>query len=265
MAGPDYRRYATPLHDEHAVEMLDVLADMLMSYAGDDRRRMLGYCMGMCCHYSLDRITHPFIYWLEEQMCSSDSRGPDYKYHGEIESMLDVIMLRRETGLLPCEVDLRECLPEDGNAAELIAHIYANVLGRVFSVKGNMGTLRALVSDMRTAFRFLNDRYAVKRRAVAAVEKLFGGKGQITAFMRPIAEDLDYDYANLCRREWRSPQQPDICGSSDFPQMYESASDDARHIADLFMKAARGEGELDEYTGRITFSGYALPSKTQQK
>ena len=109
MIGPDYRKYATPLHEEGSGELLSIMASMLSACSGDDRKRMLGYCMGMCCHYSLDRVTHPLIYWVEEGMRAEDSRGPDYKYHGEIESMLDVMLLRRETGLLPCEYKSAVC------------------------------------------------------------------------------------------------------------------------------------------------------------
>lgn len=261
MFRPSYSKYGTLLHEEHSIELLDVLAGMLTSYAGADRDRMLGYCMGMCCHYSLDRITHPLIYWLEYEMRAMDKRGPDYHYHGEIESMLDLILLRRESGDLTCDLRLTDCLPGDQAVSDLAAHIYSNVLQSVFSVKGDARTMRSLLSDTIAAFRLLDDRYYIKRRPVAAAEKLFGIAGAATAFMRPVVEDLDYDYANFCRREWYSPHQPDIRGTEDFIELYDRAADDACNIAACFIRAADGDGTLENYTGRITFSGYVLPSK----
>ncbi len=256
MFGRNYRGYASPLHDEKAMGLLGVLAEMLPSYAMDDRQRMLGYCMGMCCHYSLDRVAHPFIYWLEEQLRDSDPRGKEYRYHGEIETMLNVMMLRRERGLLPCDIDLRECLPDDRSAYELIANIYANVLNRTLSVKTDMRTLRLLAPDMRESFRYLNDPSFFRRPAVAAAERLFGGKGWITAFMHPLTEDLNYDYANFLHSEWFAPKRPEIRGSEDFVELYEKSAADAAYITDCFIRASEGDGTLEKYTEGITFSGW---------
>lgn len=78
---------------------------------------MLGYVEGFFCHYALDRSVHPFVYYWQEKLRQAE---PDYgkkgnAYHFRIESALDTIALRRETGRLIRDFRLKTVLPEDAD------------------------------------------------------------------------------------------------------------------------------------------------------
>lgn len=70
----------------------------------DGRRQDAGraYLAGFCCHYLLDRATHPFIYGQQFALCDAGiqglSRADGSDVHAEIERDLDEMVLFARTG-----------------------------------------------------------------------------------------------------------------------------------------------------------------------
>lgn len=252
--GGNYRVYGTTLHDRRPSEFFGMLKKMLERSEGELRNRLLSYCIGMCCHYGLDRTAHPYVNWLEIQLGETDERGEKYHFHGHIETMLDIILLRHETGLTPIDLDLCGCIPEDKGAAEVISHVYTEMLDKMFSVKMDKRTASLLADDMRACFRLINDPRGIKRPVIRSIERRLGGRGEITAYMRPVTEDMDHDYANLCHNEWFNVMAPDQRSTDDYLSLFEQAAGDAVYIIDCFFKVLRGEGTFAQYTEERTFS-----------
>lgn len=252
--GGNYRVYGTTLHDRRPSELFGQLKILLDSCEGQKRDRLLSYCMGMCCHYSLDRTTHPYINWLEIRLGERDVRGEKYHFHGHIEAMLDIILLRHEMDLTPIDMDLCSCIPEDDGAAETISLVYTSLLDKMFSVKMNRRTASMLADDMRACFRLINDPRGYKRPLIQRAERLLDGEGMISAYMRPVSEELDYDYANMCHEEWYNVMAPEQTSTDDFISLFGQSVDDAVYMTDSFMKVLRGEGTFAQYTEERTFS-----------
>ena len=70
------------------------------------------YVWGFVCHYSLDCTAHPYVNWLAVELAKQRPWETPSTMHGEIESALDAIILRFETGKLPSEV------PTEGNVPQ---------------------------------------------------------------------------------------------------------------------------------------------------
>lgn len=79
------------------------------------RSLMQSYVEGFFCHYALDRTAHPFVRFWQEALAGEQPAYAKsaHTYHFRIESALDTIILRRETGRLIQDFKLTAVLPAE--------------------------------------------------------------------------------------------------------------------------------------------------------
>lgn len=77
------------------------------------------YILGFLCHYSADRICHPFISFGAQTLLKEDPSQSEEVFHNQIESALDTIMLRYETAQLPLEFPLKRAVPKNESVMRL--------------------------------------------------------------------------------------------------------------------------------------------------
>ena len=261
MRGENVQKYG---YDAHTLDPAKLLKGMaaLVGRARDPeiRRGLFSYLLGIGCHYSFDRCAHPYVYWLENKMVASDPRGKDFHYHAEIESMLDIILLRSETGMLPCELDMVECIPDAEGIQRVAGVFWTRAVSLLFG--GNVTARQAdeLTGDMRACARLLQDRTALKKPLLYRLERLVGKKdGSVTAFMRSLTEGTDYDFANVCHSEWNNPFFPDRSSSEDFFTIADHAQVETLEIVGILLGAMAGREGADEeisaFTKGLNFNG----------
>lgn len=257
MVGQNIRKYGSKLHNGSPMRVFNPLFELIKVCDNSNYDRLLSYCLGMCCHYALDRTAHPYIVWLEDSMKKNDPRGEDYHYHGEIESMLDVILLRHETGLIPADVRLSDCIPADSAVTATTALVYSKMLYQSFGFRPEPRCVRRLADDMRSCFDVLNDRYALRLPIVASVENIIWKRrshGSMSAFMRPYSESLAYDYGNFCHREWYNIYAPREKSSRNILELFDDATDDALLASECFLEAVSNNYNFEQYVCKKTFS-----------
>jgi len=233
-------RFGSPVHRYSPSQLFFSLKKTLAKYEpdGDKYIHALSYALGMCCHYAYDACAHPYICQLEEYMKQADERGADYHYHAHIESALDVIMLRHETGQLITDLRLGRCVKFSRCGSEVIADIYGNFLHDVYGVSTDYRNLCRLAPDMRRLFRVLDDPTTLWRPTVRKLEILAGkDSAPMSAYMRPFMEDDSYDYANIEKEEWRNTDKLDEVSCEDFFEITQRAEELAREMMQLFLSA----------------------------
>ncbi len=255
--GQKVSEYGGKLHDGSPSRIFCALAELLDVCDHKDYDMILSYSLGMCCHYSFDRTAHPYINWLSARMSETDERGPDFKYHGEVESALDIIFLRNETGLLPSDLKLTDAIPDDDGVTRIIALIYTKLLYRIFGVRLEPKYALLMTKDMRDCFAVLDDRTLLKKPVIELIERVVEGKphrGGMSAYMRSLTEGLDYDYANLTHQEWHNICAPERGGSQSFLELADLAAEDTMLMIDHFLCALKGVGSFENYTEERSFS-----------
>lgn len=260
--GKPIRKFGSAMHIDKPSAIFSALLEKCRESGGPE---LISYALGFCCHYGFDSVAHPYINWCVEEHKRSDRRGEGYKYHGEIESMLDTIMLRRYLGKLPQEMELTECLPTSAGTSETIAEMFIFLLSRLYDVRLSRESALQLVPDMLTAFRMLTDRHALKRPALRALETLLSGAGvpggAVSAYMRKPVEELSFDYANISHTLWHNPDSPSEVSREDFFELYERAHERTLMLLGAFVSGLEGGApDFAALTGERTFSsGAAVP------
>lgn len=214
--GESLREYGSRIHRAKPSETISILKEYMVSGGGLAQ----SYMCGFLCHYSLDRTAHPFVNDSAAKLLERHPEQSLFVFHNEIESALDVIMLRYERNEIPFDFDLRNTLPENSGVQNMIASMYDFLLGRMFGVSVGRSCLQQATEDARHAMRYLNDRTALKRQFLRRFEDKAKKPWILSSLLRPMCEEDGWDYANTLYNVWEKDGVPH---SESFFDLFESA------------------------------------------
>lgn len=199
------------------------------------------YVRGFLCHYALDSTAHPYVNALAAALARERPHETAGTMHGEIESALDAVILRRETGKLPSEVHLKHLFPKNEGVQRCIARLYRYVLWEAYQADIAEEELLQATKDAHFVFAAITDRTGLKHRLFDLLER--GRPHEITSHIVPLTEGEGVDYANIREEPW-GPQ-----GSTQtFFELYEQALELALELIRNF-----DEGDLAAITGERPF------------
>ncbi|MDD5952914.1 MAG: hypothetical protein PUC32_04600 [Oscillospiraceae bacterium] len=181
------------------------------------------YCRGVCCYCVLEQQTSPFVQYSAEMIHRIEENKSVADSKNQVESALDIILLRYETAKLPTEFDLRTTVPLDEPLCKTIALFYAAICRELGHSEWSADEIGPLFEDGCKAIGKLNDRTLMKRQFLKRREKRQGKSGGVSSLMRNISEDEDYDYANVCEQEWQWPMESGDIRTDTYFALYESA------------------------------------------
>lgn len=265
--GKSYQHYGENMHCDKPSDVFNALVEFVNSKDGAERDAALSYAMGICAHYALDVIAHPYVNCIQSRLEELAPLGEKYHYHGEIESALDMMMLEKYEGKKISEIHLCDCLPLDAYTEKAISEAWCLLLERVYGVVPEMKCCNQIVSDELTAYRLLDDRKHNKRNLFRSLERLVGIKsGAVTAYMRPREYDREFDFANEKHAKWHNVHsaEPEKTESEEnFFELFERALSYGVEVGRYFVAAVNGEPhDFAAYTDERTFS-YGVPSSPE--
>lgn len=239
------RAYGGRLHREKPSRLLGVMRDLLLK-SGDEATE--SYLSGFLCHYSLDRTAHPFVYSCVQALKPLyPGRGDDF-LHNQIESVLDGIVLRSETGELSVDFDLRRTVPKNPEVQRAIARLYAGALDRLYGLKDAEAELLEATRDCRGIFHRLNDPTTAKKAIFEFLERKTG-KYSVSSAIRGVSEPDDFDYANVLRSPWRWPPESPQERNESFFDLYDRSVTESVN----FIRRFRTAENLSALTLEIPF------------
>lgn len=209
--------YALKLHETKPSLTFNAMREFLKKHEDNTYR---SYVMGFVCHYALDAAAHPYINALAAKLLEERPYETVTTLHGEIEGALDAITLRRETGKLPSEVNVKNMFPKNEGVQRKIARLYSEVIFSVYGESIPEETLYQASKDAHFIFAALNDRTGVKYKFFDILEK--GRAHKITSHIVPITENPDIDYANIQKTEWESKG---VTSDKSFFEMFDEAQE----------------------------------------
>lgn len=245
-SGGSLKTYASQLHGAKPSQLLCAMRDYSVRNAGNGLIR--SYLYGFLCHYSMDRTAHPFVYYSVNELKKQIPDRTESFLHCQIESALDVIILRYEKNCLPTSFNLKKTVPKNMEVQKSMSDLYADVISRLFGVKINPEDVLQATKDCRTAMGMLNDRTTFKKALVERHEKK-KKRFEHSCCIRGICEDDSYDYANILNSQWRYPADSTEVRNESFFDLYErSISESADFMLNFY-----DTDDLSKLTGEIPF------------
>ena len=254
--GPDFLFYGWPLRKKQNLAVLGsrmhkgdpaplfaAMRAYCAEHAGDDAVR--SYVLGFLCHYSLDRTVHPYVYAGIRELKKIYPERPGLFLHSQIETALDNITLRFESGGLPTSFDLKRTVPRDPEAQRRIAALYGYLLRALSREPVEPAALLGAMRNCRFVCGLQNDRTGCKKEFFGGAERRFG-RYWVSCFFHGLTEDDDYDYANVSGTPSSDPKPR----RETYLDLYlRSAAESLDFISRFF-----SVGSFDPYTDHIPFS-----------
>lgn len=255
--GTSYARQGVKMHKLSPAAIFEGFREVINLASGPERERILGYVEGFFCHYALDRTAHPFVlYWQQRLREEQPSYGTsDHTYHFRIESALDTLVLRRESGRLIQDFKLTGVLPpEEEEVSMAIGRLYHPLFARWFGIDAPSVHLAKAPADMRRVLRLLTDRRMLRQKLIVRPVEVVLRHGHFaSSLMRPI-DASDWDYANEAHQPWHNPADPDDVRTDSFYELYELAAAEAEDMILAFLDALPKGASMVEITQDRGFS-----------
>ena len=235
--GRTYAAHGLRLHKVSPRRLLRVCGEARRAYP-DHAAAFDALTAGLICHYALDRSAHPFVLYWQRVL---EAQEPDYArrsnfYHYRVESALDVLSLRRETGLDVKGFALPSTLPCDPRAAEPFGLFYSFLFERMLGVTANEASVSLAIRDMREALWWMNDPHTRKQRLLLRPVESALGLGHIaTPLLRP-ADVSDFDYGNEAHRPWHNLFTGDGETDASFADVFDRSVADAAEMIEAFLR-----------------------------
>lgn len=259
--GDSHTAVGTRLHHGSPARLFEGFRSVLNTEK-NQYNAVLSYIMGFFCHYALDRSAHPYVYWAQRKLAEDDPQYGKKKiqYHFRIESALDTIILRRETGRLISGFDLVTIMPRDSEGRYgIIGQMYQDLLFRLFGLSISAELLARAPGDMRHALFFMNDRTMLRQKLLfRPIEKIAGNGHFATSLLRP-SKTSDWDYANEKHKTWYNPFDSLQEFTDSFYEIYDFAVAEASDMIIEFIDALPQGKSMQEITQDRGFSS-DLPS-----
>ncbi len=256
--GRSLAREGSRMHKISPARLFEGFRAVLASARGAEYDRMRGYIEGFFCHYALDRTAHPYVlYWQQVLAREQPAYGRSgHTYHFRIESALDTIMLRRETGRSIRDFRLSGVLPGENPAVDMaIGHLFEPLLPRLFGTQGvDAAAIAKAPADMRRVARLMTDRRQLRRRFLVRPIEVVSRQGHFaSSLLRPDRTD-DWDYANEAHKAWHNPADPALVSRDSFFDLYALAAAEARDMIVAFRAALPTGQPMKEITQDRGFS-----------
>ena len=231
-------RYGSRVHHENPLLFLELCEKYIKETNFAEPGR--SYVLGVLCHYMLDSTAHPYVHAkMKELSAKHPKKTDDYPWHTQIETCIDIIILRYETGSLPTDISLRMCAPKNKELWAEIGRFWQYILKNMFDVQIDDAEAARLGKDMRTRLGLRNNRVMIKKPIFEFGEKLLGLSSKGSAHLMGIREGT-IDYANNSRRPWAPPQTPDDTRNLSFFDLYEQTIIKTAKILPEFLSRAEG-------------------------
>lgn len=191
----------------------------------DVRKDMCAYLFGHLCHWALDMVTHPYIFYR-----TGDCKGKSAGYHHRMESTIDAIMLRRMRDEDITQWRSYELCTFDEDMLKAIARIYVPCAKAVYGVDVKVHELRETLESWHDVQKLLYDPSGRRYRLLQGAEKLIGAKWRISGNVVPACADPRYDVMNDERRFWVHPCDDQIVSNATFMDLFTEAQDVAVQV-----------------------------------
>ncbi|MBQ4617478.1 MAG: zinc dependent phospholipase C family protein [Clostridia bacterium] len=239
------------LHDARPSLVVQTVRDLIAEADVSQRSVIESYALGFLCHYAADRKIHPYVlYWQEDLM----NVFPEYAtipnpYHYRIESALDTLILRHDSGEYVSSFELKSLVPKKNKERDAaLAWFYHHLILRVLGNDVPEKKLKTLTSDLRHSMGWMTDRNEMKGKAIRFAERMLKKGAFLSALLR--TKEIDnYDYPNEQQSPWLKTDN-EVSRQSFFELCDETTTFAATMLRD-FIDGVSAE----ELTAEITFAG----------
>ena len=168
----------------------------------------LSYLSGFICHYILDSMAHPYIFYLGGRYIED---APDtHKYlglHRKIELAIDTILCEERFNKKSCEFKVHKMILKDIVIPPSIISLYDETLFLNYGINAGGTLFKESYHDVRIYYKMTYDRFGTKKTLAHMISPLF--PKSIASFTDAFSYfnclNPTFDYMNKSKHVWLHP------------------------------------------------------------
>lgn len=183
------------------------------------------YYLGLVCHYNLDRIIHPYVFYN----CGfDDKKSKNSKiygiYHEKFEMAIDTLMYQKLRNKDASKEKIYELINFGHELPEIITYFYRNIIKKLFGIELTTKSINGAYKDMKLFYRLLYDPCAIKNNMMRPM-KMFSNNVHLMLTCKfhnaPWkVEKEGLDYLNRNNNQWFHPCDKTKVYKTSFEDLY---------------------------------------------
>ncbi|NLM74285.1 MAG: zinc dependent phospholipase C family protein [Clostridiaceae bacterium] len=231
------------MHRQHTGEFLKRGFDRLKDVSYDeDWLDLAVYLCGFICHFTLDRLLHPYVYWATNNWIWKFDGTMEQVTHQQVEMALDIIYWKERTRTKASRVNTKKLIDIGSDWPKSVSEFLTDAIENIYGMEVEPKELKNVLSSFYRGHDLLYDPAGWKKALINWLENLTGGGIKAPRHPYPAEYDTEIDWANRKRRTWKDP----FGGGQELNESVDEILTDAEHAAvvhinTLFSRIYRNE------------------------
>ncbi len=201
---------ASKMHTEKTGDFLVSALCQIKKYEPDSIEfcQGLSYLSGFICHYILDSMAHPYIFYLGGRY--QEDIPDTHKYiglHKKVELAIDTILCAERFSLKSSDFKVHKNILKNITIPECILTMFDETLFLNYGINGGGAIFKDSYDDIRTYYKMTYDRFGTKKAVASLVTPLLpkSTASYVSTFSYYNCLNEDFDYMNKNKRVWLHP------------------------------------------------------------
>lgn len=206
----------------------------------------LSYFYGMLCHYSLDCIAHPYIYYftnLHDKSPSGIRKSLDS--HVLFESEIDELFYHDRTSQNICDMKRSSFMNISKSEIAVISPVIAYAISETYKCDISANFVKGSIRRCRTSNAMLNNRLGIKRPLIGIIEKKLLGN-HFAKYMMYTRKLPSRSCLNEDHQEWHFPTDNKELHFS-FMELYQLGMSNALELIDQASHVMNGRCSISGF------------------
>ncbi len=200
------------------------------------------YLCGFICHFTLDRMLHPYVYWATDHWIWKFDGTMEQVTHQQVEMTLDIIYWKERTRAGAYRVNTRKLIDIGTEWPKSVSSFLMDAFENVYGIEASPKELNRILSSFYRGHDLLYDPKGWKKALLNWVENLTGGGIKAAKKPYPVDCDTKIDWANRKKRSWIDPFEKSGTLDESVDEIIKDAENAAAsHINTLFSRIYRDE------------------------
>lgn len=223
------------------------------------------YLCGFICHFTLDRMIHPYVYWATNQWIWGVDGTPQKVTHQQVEMAFDVIYWKEIKDVPAYKVNTRKLTDIGSCWPKGVSSFLTEAFYDLYGIEVGQNGINKILVDFYRGHDLLYDPKGWKKNLINWMEGFTGGGIKPPKHPYPIACDTTIDWTNRKKRTWVNPFVLGETTNMSIDELLVDVADKAAiHINTLFSRINHNEGIDDLFPDLSYITGVTCVYKEEE-
>lgn len=196
----------------------------------EDRETALSYLYGFICHYALDTIVHPYVYFRSNHCPTrKNSSKESFSMHTYIEAIMDTLLLNEHLERKPSNFHQTRTLSLSKREYHLISSLLVKTINETYFKKNNKSkqisrfTLLFSIASIKLETWFLHDKTGIKKRLTYLAERYVTKHIIVSNLISANYYGNSVDANNTRKKKWHNPWDTSVKSNQSVHELIEEA------------------------------------------